>query len=147
RRGVDRLPGVMESRKINYSVGVDDAGKTARAYGLAFWPTYAVIDRKGIVRAIGLQPEHVRAVVTKLLNEPAPSEKPAAKTPAQPGARAPAKDAAPQGDPRPAPAPGAGAGSTSSDGSGPPSAPEKGAKRAPGRVADPNAKQDPKGKS
>jgi hypothetical protein len=36
------------------------------------YPTYAVIDRKGIVRAIGLQPQHVETVVQKLLAEPAP---------------------------------------------------------------------------
>jgi hypothetical protein len=36
-----------------------------------YYPTYAVIDRKGIVRVIGLQPEHVEAVVKKLLAEPA----------------------------------------------------------------------------
>jgi hypothetical protein len=33
---------------------------------------FIVIDRKGIVRAIGLQPHHVETVVQKLLAEPAP---------------------------------------------------------------------------
>ena len=37
-----------------------------------YYPTYAIIDRKGIVRAIGLQPQHVETVVQKLLAEPAP---------------------------------------------------------------------------
>jgi hypothetical protein len=36
------------------------------------YPTYAVIDRKGILRSIGLQPHNVEKVVTKLLAEPAP---------------------------------------------------------------------------
>jgi hypothetical protein len=36
---------------------------------VAYYPTYAVIDRKGIVRAIGLQPDYVETVVQKLLAE------------------------------------------------------------------------------
>jgi hypothetical protein len=31
-----------------------------------------MIDRKGVVRAIGLQPQHVEAVIKKLLAETAP---------------------------------------------------------------------------
>ncbi|MCA9286457.1 MAG: TlpA family protein disulfide reductase [Phycisphaerales bacterium] len=83
KRGLERLPQVLKDKGINYAVGVDDAGKTARSYRLAFWPTYAVIDRKGDVRAVGLQPQHVRKVVTKLLAEPAPDEA-APKAPASP---------------------------------------------------------------
>jgi hypothetical protein len=37
-----------------------------------YYPTYAIIDRKGIVRAIGLQPDNVETVIQKLLAEPAP---------------------------------------------------------------------------
>jgi len=36
-----------------------------------YYPTYAVVDRKGVVRAVGLQPQNVEAVVKKLLAEPA----------------------------------------------------------------------------
>ena len=31
--------------------------------------TYAVIDRKGIVRVVGLQPHNLEKVITKLLDE------------------------------------------------------------------------------
>lgn len=74
-RGIQTLDQTITSKGINYPVAVDDLGKSQRAYRLAFWPTYAVIDRAGIVRAIGLQPQHVKTVVEKLLKEPAPKPK------------------------------------------------------------------------
>jgi hypothetical protein len=51
--------------------------KDAELHSQAIWhvhyyPTYAIVDRKGIVRIIGLQPPHVEEVVKKLLDEPAP---------------------------------------------------------------------------
>lgn len=38
-----------------------------------YYPTYAVIDRKGALRVIGPQPQQVEAVVQKLLAKPAPA--------------------------------------------------------------------------
>lgn len=74
-RGLGTLDQAIRQKGINYPVAVDDAGKSARAFHVAFWPTYAVIDREGIVRAVGLQPQHVATVVQKLLAEPAPAKK------------------------------------------------------------------------
>ena len=34
-----------------------------------YYPTYGIVDRKGTVRIIGLQPNHVEEVVKKLLAE------------------------------------------------------------------------------
>ena len=36
---------------------------------IAFWPTYAVIDRHGQLRAIGLRPDYVERVLDELLSE------------------------------------------------------------------------------
>ena len=69
-RGSERMEEVAKEAKINYPLAIDDGGKSAKAWNVGFWPTYAVVDRKGIVRAIGLQPQHVRGVVEKLLDEP-----------------------------------------------------------------------------
>ena len=106
--GSERMSSLAKETRINYPLAVDDGGKSARAWNVSFWPTYAVIDRKGIVRAVGLQPQHVRAVVEKLIAEappedvggPRPSE--SGKTPAaKPGAgetsieRTPTADAVP----------------------------------------------------
>ncbi len=42
---------------------------TTEAWRVKWWPTYAVIDRKGTLRALGLQPEYVERVVEALLRE------------------------------------------------------------------------------
>jgi len=56
---------------ILYPAARDPELKTEKAWAVHYYPTYAIIDRKGIVRAIGLQPEYVEKVVQKLLAEPA----------------------------------------------------------------------------
>jgi thiol-disulfide isomerase/thioredoxin len=69
RNGQDKLPQAIEKYKIAYPVCKDPDLKTEKAYKIAFYPTYVAIDRKGIVRAIGLRPDHVEDVVKKLLEE------------------------------------------------------------------------------
>ncbi|MFM7133288.1 MAG: TlpA family protein disulfide reductase [Planctomycetota bacterium] len=72
-RGHERMVEVGTAAGITYPMAIDDGGKSARAWNVGFWPTYAVIDRAGIVRAVGLQPQNVRKVVEKLLDEKAPT--------------------------------------------------------------------------
>ena len=99
KKGSEKMDAVAATANINYPMAIDDAGKSASAWKVGFWPTYAVIDRAGVVRAIGLQPQHVRAVVTKLLGEKAPET--AAKVP-NTNAMPPTKDAStPAKDPAP----------------------------------------------
>lgn len=74
RRGVDRMAKVAGEKKINYPLYVDDNEQSAKNWKVRFWPTIAVLDRTGKIRAIGLQPSHVKTVVETLLKEPAPSE-------------------------------------------------------------------------
>lgn len=57
---------------MQYPAARDPELKTERAWAVKYYPTYAIIDRKGLVRIVGLQPHHVEAVVQKLLAEPAP---------------------------------------------------------------------------
>jgi thiol-disulfide isomerase/thioredoxin len=57
---------------IQYPAATDPLLKAEKAYAVHYYPTYAVIDRKGVVRVIGLQPQNVEDVVKKLLAEPAP---------------------------------------------------------------------------
>ena len=70
--GQDVFDSNAKAHSIEYPAAHDVDLKTEAAWAVHYYPTYAVIDRKGIVRAIGLQPDHVEAVVTKLLAEPAP---------------------------------------------------------------------------
>lgn len=69
--GQDKFATNATEHSIQYPAARDSELKSQKAWAVQYYPTYAVIDRKGIVRAIGLQPEHVEAVVEKLLAEPA----------------------------------------------------------------------------
>jgi MoxR-like ATPase len=81
KSGWQKVDSVISSKGINYSVGKDDGGKSTKAYNLQFWPTYVVIDKKGIVRGAGLVPGKVKDAVERLLAEdgPAPRGKAAGK--------------------------------------------------------------------
>jgi thiol-disulfide isomerase/thioredoxin len=72
RRGQDVFESNAKEHKIEYPVARDAELKSEKAWAVRYYPTYAVVDRKGIVRAVGLQPQHVETVVKKLLAEPAP---------------------------------------------------------------------------
>ena len=61
----------VKDKGIEYPTARDPQLKSQKAWAVHYYPTYAVIDRKGIVRVIGLQPHHVEAVVKKLLEEDA----------------------------------------------------------------------------
>ena len=62
---------MVKDRNINYPVARDAGGASTKAYNLSFWPTYVVVDRKGVVRAAGLRPDKVSDVVKVLLAEKA----------------------------------------------------------------------------
>lgn len=74
-RGSDKMNDIAKGASLNYPLAIDDGGRSAAEWKVGFWPTYGVIDRKGILRAVGLQPQHVRAVAEKLLAEDAPGTK------------------------------------------------------------------------
>jgi thiol-disulfide isomerase/thioredoxin len=57
---------------IQYPAARDPELKTAKAWAVHYYPTYGIVDRKGIVRVVGLTPNHVEGVIKKLLAEPAP---------------------------------------------------------------------------
>jgi thiol-disulfide isomerase/thioredoxin len=70
-RGQEKFADNAKENSIQYPAARDPNLKSETAWAVHYYPTYAVIDRKGIVRVIGLQPSHVEAVVQKLLAEPA----------------------------------------------------------------------------
>lgn len=72
KNGQDVFESNARQHKMEYPAARDPELKSQKAWAVQYYPTYAVVDRKGIVRAIGLQPDHVEAVVEKLLAEPAP---------------------------------------------------------------------------
>ena len=72
KRGQEVFAANAREHGIEYPAARDAELKSQAAWAVHYYPTYAVIDRKGIVRAIGLQPQYVETVVQKLLAEPAP---------------------------------------------------------------------------
>ena len=103
-KGSEKMADVAKDKKIKYPLGVDDDSKSEKAWNIGFWPSYFVIDRKGIVRAGGLTPDNVEKVVEKLLKEKAPeAPKPPAEKPATPPASPPTdKPATPPAGDQPA---------------------------------------------
>lgn len=71
KRGQDVFESNAKQHNMEYPIARDAELKSEKTWAVHYYPTYAVIDRKGIVRAIGLQPQHVETVVKKLLAEPA----------------------------------------------------------------------------
>ena len=41
-----------------------------QAWNICYWPTYAIIDRKGNLRALGIKPDYVEPIIQALLQEP-----------------------------------------------------------------------------
>jgi thiol-disulfide isomerase/thioredoxin len=70
-RGQESFADNAKQHRVEYPVARDPDLKSQKAWAVRYYPTYAVIDRKGVVRAVGLQPQHVETVVKKLLAEPA----------------------------------------------------------------------------
>lgn len=68
-RGQEKMADVVSAKSITYPTARDPELASEKAWKVKYYPTYAVIDRKGIVRAIGLQPKYVEPVVKKLLAE------------------------------------------------------------------------------
>jgi len=68
-RGQEKMEQVVKDKGIEYPTARDPQLKAHKAWAVHYYPTYAVVDRKGIVRAIGLQPHNVEKVVKKLLEE------------------------------------------------------------------------------
>lgn len=75
--GEEKMGAVAKKHDIQYPVAKVSAEST-KAWNVRWWPTYAVVDRKGDVRAIGIKPDYVDKVVEALLKEQPPEEKTAA---------------------------------------------------------------------
>ncbi len=67
--GQEKMEKVAEDRGIKYPVGKDSTYEVAKAWNVMWWPTYAVVDRNNVVRAVGLKPNHVQDVVDSILEE------------------------------------------------------------------------------
>ena len=73
-RGEEKMAAVAKDKNIEYPTAKVAAAST-KAWQVGWWPTYAVIDRKGNVRAVGIKPDYVDKVVNALLEEQPAGEK------------------------------------------------------------------------
>ena len=70
-RGQEKMAANAKEHGVQYPIARDARLKSEKAWQVHYYPTYALVDRKGIVRVVGLQPHNVESVVKKLLAEPA----------------------------------------------------------------------------
>ena len=63
------VPKFIAEKKLTLPMAWDKNAATFEAFAGQWYPTYVAIDRKGIVRAIGLSSDHVEDVIQKLLAE------------------------------------------------------------------------------
>ncbi|MEM9753075.1 MAG: hypothetical protein AAF916_06780 [Planctomycetota bacterium] len=54
---------------MKYPSARDASLDNAKNWRVMWWPTYAVVDRDGVVRALGLSTSHVEDVVKMILEE------------------------------------------------------------------------------
>jgi len=66
--GEEKMQDRATENKIAYPAAKVSAAST-EAWQVQWWPTYAVVDRNGIVRALGIQPQFVEKVVDALIAE------------------------------------------------------------------------------
>ncbi|HEY7089799.1 MAG TPA: TlpA disulfide reductase family protein [Tepidisphaeraceae bacterium] len=72
--GQENFDKIVSEKGIKYPVARDPNVKSGDAWRVMWYPTYAVVDRKGVLRAIGLKPEFVERVVEKLVAEGAQTD-------------------------------------------------------------------------
>jgi thiol-disulfide isomerase/thioredoxin len=65
----ERMNAVVDETKMEYPTG-KATNETTKAWGVKWWPHYVVVDRKGTIRAVGIQPDFVEKVIEALMAEP-----------------------------------------------------------------------------
>jgi len=68
-RGQEQMAHVVRDRGIEYPTARDPKLASEKTWRVQYYPTYAIVDRKGRVRVVGLQPDRLEAVITRLLAE------------------------------------------------------------------------------
>lgn len=68
RGGQEKMGDVVQQSGMDYPTAkVSDSD--ASAWNVLYWPTYAIVDRRGNLRAIGVDPNYVEAIIRALLEE------------------------------------------------------------------------------
>ena len=67
--GQERMPEVVKTHNIRYPVARDATQKSARAWRVMWWPTYAIVGRNGKVWAVGLKPNYIDEAIDIVLEK------------------------------------------------------------------------------
>lgn len=67
--GSSTMADVAQKTGMKYPTALDRNDQTAGAYGVIWWPFYVIVDRQGMVRAVGLRPDAIETALDDLLNE------------------------------------------------------------------------------
>lgn len=67
----DKMPKIVKDNKALYPNAFAKDDQVEKDWPVQWYPTYAVVDREGVVRAIGLKPDNVEDVIEALLAEEA----------------------------------------------------------------------------
>ncbi|MEM6504082.1 MAG: TlpA disulfide reductase family protein [Planctomycetota bacterium] len=67
----EKMPEIVSDNNAVYPNAFAQGGQVEKDWPIQWYPTYAVVDREGVVRAIGLKPDNVEDVVETLLAEEA----------------------------------------------------------------------------
>ena len=68
-RGQETYAQAVQKHNIQYPTAKDPELKTQKAWNVKFYPTYAIVDREGVVRGIGLKPGNLEDAIKMLLKE------------------------------------------------------------------------------
>lgn len=68
-QNVDRAIEYIERKELNFPIAIDTTGAFCDELGMYRQPSNAVIDRNGVVAAIGLNADGIRSVVNKLIDQ------------------------------------------------------------------------------
>jgi len=68
-QGLEEMPNFVREHKLKYPTALDPKLMAMKDWKASIFPTYALIDRNGIVRVISLKPEYLETVIQKLLAE------------------------------------------------------------------------------
>ena len=66
--GEEKMPDLAAKLGVKYPMARVSADSTA-AWQVQYWPTYGIVDRNGIVRALGISPDYVEKVLDVLIEE------------------------------------------------------------------------------
>lgn len=59
----------VAKHKMTWPIAQDGTGKTMKAFASNAFPTYALIDRKGKLRVMDIEPEDLEKAIKALLKE------------------------------------------------------------------------------